>query len=132
MGCWYLILRNTSMSIRLNAIAAIAAAAISPALSRAASVDPAMTACAKEFAAGLSAHGMPSAGDYRITFLNRGYVETDADYEAGTFKYDLVARQTRSGVALASATCTVDERGTVTAASYVPLTVAAPALAASR
>jgi hypothetical protein len=119
------------MSIRSTVIAAIVAVAICPALSSA-SDDPALTACAKDFAAGLAAHGMASTGVYRITFLNRGYVETEADYEAGISKYDLVAREMRSGVALASATCTVDEQGAVSASSYVPLTVAVPALAASR
>jgi hypothetical protein len=120
------------MSIRSTVIAAIVAVAICPALSRAASDDPSLTACAKDFAAGLDAHGIAPAGGYRITFLNRGYVETEAEYEAGISKYDLVAREMRSGVALASATCTVDEHGAVSASSYVPLTVAVPALAASR
>ena len=120
------------MSIRLIAIAAIAAAAISPALSRASSEDPALAACANEFAATLSAHGIHPVGGYRITFLNRGYVETEAEYEAGSSKYDLVAREIKSGVALASVACTVDEQGAVTASSYVPSTLASPALASSR
>jgi hypothetical protein len=53
-----------------------------------------------------------------------------AQYESGIYTYDVVARDAKSGAALASATCTVDETGAVMALSYVPLTAAAPALAA--
>ena len=118
------------MNVRLIAIAAIAAVAdIQPSNSRASSDVAALTACAKVFAAGLSTRAAPATG-YRITFANRGYVETVAQYESGIYTYDVVARDAKSGAALASATCTVDETGAVMALSYVPLTAAAPALAA--
>lgn len=118
------------MNLRLTTIAAIAAvAALQPATSRASSDDAALGACAKVFAAGLATRATPATG-YRIAFANRGYVETVAQYEAGIYTYDVVALDAKSGVAIASATCTVDETGAVTALSYVPLTVDAPALAA--
>jgi hypothetical protein len=117
------------MYIRLIAIAGIAAAgAMISKPSRAASDDAALAACQKVFAAGLSTRVIPSAG-YRITFANRGYVDSEAQYEAGTYTYDLVALDRRNGVAFAGATCIVDEEGAVTAMQYVPLTVGAPALA---
>jgi hypothetical protein len=117
------------MYLRLLAVAAIAATTLHPGLSRAGSDDVAISACERVFAAGLSTRVIPPAG-YRITFSNRGYVESEAQFEAGLYSYDVVARDRRSGVALASATCTVDEHGAITALSYVPLKVSAAAFAA--
>jgi hypothetical protein len=117
------------MYLRLIAVAGIAAFTLHPATSRAGSDEVALTACEKVFAAGLSTRVVPPAG-YRITFANRGYVESEAQFEAGLYSYDIVARDRRNGAMLASATCTVDEHGAITALSYVPLTAAAAALAA--
>ncbi len=74
----------------------------------------------------------PPAGGYSITFVNRGYVETEDQYDAGIFRYDLVAREPQSGVAVARATCAAEEKGAVTAMSIVPLTVEVSSLAADR
>jgi hypothetical protein len=64
--------------------------------------------------------------------VNRGYVETEDQYDAGIFRYDLVAREPQSGVAVARATCAAEEKGAVTAMSIVPLTVEVSSLAADR
>ena len=112
------------MYLRLIAIAATVAATLHPALSHAGSDEVALSACEKVFAAGLSTRDIPPAG-YRITFSNRGYVESEAQFEAGLYSYDIVARDRSSGAALASATCTVDGHGAITALSYVPLTAGA-------
>ncbi len=118
------------MYCRLIALAGIAAAAaIHPTLSRAASDDAALTVCEKVFAAGIAGRVIPAVG-YRVTFANRGYIETEAQYDAGLYTYDLVARDRKTGIPFASATCTVDEQGAITALSYVPLTVGAPTFAA--
>jgi hypothetical protein len=117
------------MNIHTLTIAAIAAVpTLLPAVCGAAD-EASLNACAKVFAAGLSTHGT-SAGTYRISFMNRGYVETEAQYEAGIYTYDIAARDSKSGAIMARAACTVDEVGTLTALTYVPLREFAPALAA--
>jgi hypothetical protein len=118
------------MNIRTLTIAAIAAVpTILPSVCAASSDEASLNACAKVFAAGLSTHGTP-AETYRISFMNRGYVETEAQYEAGIYTYDIAARDSKSGAVIARAACTVDQVGAVTALSYVPLRESAPVLAA--
>jgi len=117
------------MNIRTLTIAAIAAVpTLLPAVCSAAD-EASLTACAKVFAAGLATHGMP-AEKYRISFVNRGYVETTAQYEDGIYTYDVTARDPQSGAVMASATCKVDESAAVTALTYRTLGLSVPALAA--
>jgi|GEM_PF-5346137 hypothetical protein len=117
------------MNIRTLTIAAIAAVpTLLPAVCGAAD-EASLNACAKVFAAGLATHGMP-VENYRISFVNRGYVETAAEYDAGIYTYDVTARDPKSGAVMASATCNVDEGAAVTALTYRTFGVPVPALAA--
>jgi hypothetical protein len=117
------------MKIRTLTIAAITAVPTLLPLVCSAADDASLNACAKVFAVGLATHGMP-AEKYRISFTNRGYVETAAQYDAGIYTYDVTARDPRSGEVMASATCNVDEGGAVTALTYRTFGVSVPAFAA--
>lgn len=117
------------MNIRTLTIAAITAVpTLLPAVCGAAD-EASLNACAKVFAAGLATRGMP-AERYRISFINRGYIETPAQYDEGIYTYDVTARDTKSGAVMASATCHVDGDAAVTALTYRTLGVSVPALAA--
>jgi hypothetical protein len=70
------------------------------------------------------------ADKYRISFTNRGVVETAAQYESGSYTYELTAREPSSGAVIASASCNVNEDGAVTALSYFERGESVPALAA--
>jgi hypothetical protein len=118
------------MNIRTLTIAAIASVpSFLPAVCAASSDEASLNACAKIFAAGLATHGLPPE-KYRISFMNRGYMETDTQYEAGIYTYDVTARDPDSGTVMASATCNVDSDAAVTALTYRTLGLSVPALAA--
>ncbi len=120
-------------SFAATAIAATAVATAAAAAPQSATATPdkaALRACETVFVAGLAPREIPAAG-YRVTFVNRGYVETEAQYDAGTYTYDVLALD-RNDVAFAAGKCVVDEQGALTALTYEPVSDATPALAAAR
>jgi hypothetical protein len=93
-------------------VVALAAAMIAPAFAGPQTTSPS-SACERSFATSLGA----LARDYRIEFLNRGHVDTDSQFAAGEFLYDMAARDARTGLIIASGTCLADEADVVVALS---------------
>jgi hypothetical protein len=70
-------------------------------------------------------------GHYEVQFLNRGFVISEADYDAGRTTYDLVANTPGTGSAVAKGRCTVNDKDAVIALTKEPLGGDATALLAA-
>jgi hypothetical protein len=70
-----------------------------------------------------------TARPYRIEFLNRGHVDTEAAYSAGEFTYDLRALEADTGREVVTASCTVKEDGQVVAMRFEPRAAVGPSFA---
>ena len=105
-----------------------AAAAFCGAHAGAAPEDAAHVGCRAAFLSSLSKSG-PAAAEMRVTFMTEGYAATDAQFAAGEYSYDLAARDAKTGLPVATATCVVNEAGVVTGILNKK-TVRAPTVAA--
>jgi hypothetical protein len=97
----------------------ITVAALSPAISNASPERASVKACAAAFAASLTAPGTKVPGyklDYHPTFES-----SLADFYPSEFTFTLEARDPKSGLAIARASCTADTRGAVTEIAAIPL-----------
>jgi hypothetical protein len=119
------------MKFRNIGIAMIAAAAISPSISSASPEKTSMTACASAFATSIAAPGA-QAPRFKLTYLNDGVYAGVSQFYAREYTFDMQARDPKSGVAFAHATCTTNRSGVVIALSSLPLDGATPTLAARR
>jgi hypothetical protein len=107
------------MTFSKSAAALIAIAALSPAISNASPERVSVKACAAAFAASLAAPGTKVPGyklDYRPTFGS-----SLADFYPSEFTFTLEARDPKTGLAIARASCSADSRGAVTAIAAIPL-----------
>jgi hypothetical protein len=120
-------MRNTIMIIRTLLLTAASIAAICPAVSHASPENTALNACAQAFATSLA------SGSAAPTFKLKYHKEsagTFADYYGSRkFTFDLQARDPKTGLTLARATCSVDTSGAVIALTATPLE-SSPSLAA--
>ncbi len=113
------------MTIRHLALAAAAIAAVSPAVSRAASDEAPLRACAKAFADSIGVPGAEAAA-YKLVFRPNSSGSILAAYYAAEYSFTLEARSPASGQTFARATCSTNRRGEVTAISTTRIP-AAPA-----
>jgi hypothetical protein len=115
------------MIIRRLLLTAASIAAICPAVSRASAESTALNACAQAFATSLA------SGSGAPTFTLKYHSESAgalADYYGShEFTFYLQARDPKTGLTLARATCSADTRGAVVALTATPLETS-PSLAA--
>lgn len=76
-------------------------------------------ACANAFASSMAAPGAAVPG-YKLDYSSH-FSSTLADFYPTEYTYTLEARDPKTGVAFARATCVADSRGSVTSISTVPL-----------
>jgi hypothetical protein len=94
--------------------AAVGLATLCSAPTGAAPEDPAINTCRSAFISQLTKDGSV-AGEFRVTFLNQGYVATEAQYLTGGKSFDLLARESKTDRPVATVTCNVDAGGSVLA-----------------
>jgi hypothetical protein len=115
------------MIIRNLLLTAASIAAICPAISHASPENTALNACARAFATSLA------SGSGAPTFKLKYHGESAgalADYYSGhEFTFYLQARDLKTGLTLARATCSADTRGAVVALTATPQETS-PSLAA--
>jgi hypothetical protein len=114
------------MTIRKLLLAAASVAAISPAVSHATPENTALKACAQAFASSLApGSGVPA---YKLKYLNSSVGALADYYGSREITFYLQARNPRTGLTLARATCSSDARGAIVLKA-TPLEVS-PVLAA--
>jgi hypothetical protein len=128
MGRWYFLTRNTTMKLRMFLMAAATIAAISPAVSNASPEDTAVNACARALASRVATPGS-NTPTYRLKY-QRGNIDEPRRWYTKQYVFFLQARDAKTGLPLAGATCSTDLRGVVVALTPAPLDASAPALAA--
>jgi hypothetical protein len=109
------------MNIRALFLSMASAAAILPSISHASGENAALNACARAFAASMTAAGS-SAPTFKLKYLSGHPGSTFADYYSGSeYTFYLQAHDPKTGLTLARATCTADTRGTHVALTSTPL-----------
>lgn len=102
------------MNIRKLSLAIVSIAVIAPVVASASPEDVALNACAKAFASSIS--GLPSAPTYKLNYDQSRRSETSMmGFYVHDYSFTLKAHDPKTGVALASATCSADTRGDVLA-----------------
>lgn len=107
------------MNIRQLALAAAAAAILSPAISNASPETTALNACARAFATSLASAGA-AAPVYKVVYGGDRSAASAADFFVHTYTFDLHAKNQRTGLPVARANCSTDLRGSVIALRSVP------------
>ncbi len=90
--------------------------------------EPGITVCSRMLEASLP-RPEAVALKVRIELVNRGHVDTEKEYAAGEFTYDLRAVEAGGGREIAAAACIVNEDGAVIAMLFEPGAAGAPSLA---
>jgi hypothetical protein len=116
------------MNFRKIVLAAATMAALSPALSYASPEKASVKACANALASSIAGSGAAIPG-YKLAYRS-SFGSTLADFYPTDYSFTLVAHDAKTGLPIASARCTTNSRGAVTAFTAIPTDKAA-ALAAS-
>jgi hypothetical protein len=114
------------MNVRKLALAAAAAAVLSPAISDASPEKTALNACARAFASSLASAG-GAAPVFKVVYGGERNVASAADFFARTYVFDLHAKDQKTGLPVARASCSTDLRGSIISLSSIPMD--APTLA---
>jgi hypothetical protein len=117
------------MSIRRICLAVAAAAVLAPAISDASPEKAALNACARAFASSLASPGAATPA-FKVDFRSNHYVGSVIDLYAREYTFELHARDAKTGLPVAHASCSTDSRGNVVALSSIPLDAVSPAFAA--
>jgi hypothetical protein len=121
-------MRNTIMIIRKLLLTAASIAAICPAVSHAFPENTALNACAQAFATSLASGSAAPA--FKLKYHHSESAGPLADYYSSReFTFYLQARDPKTGLTVARATCSADTRGTVIALTATPAETS-PSLAA--
>lgn len=107
------------MNIRKISLAVLTVAALTPALSNASVERASVKACASAFASSIATPGSPSG--YKIDYRGNYSGSTLTDFYPSDATFALEARNPKTGVAIARATCSVDSQGKVQSITAVPL-----------
>ena len=100
--------------------AVVTIASLSPALCFASPEKASVKACASAFASSIASQTGTAPG-YKVDYRpNAG--STLTDFYPSEYTFTLEARNPKTGVAIARASCSADSRGTVTAITAMPLT----------
>ena len=115
------------MIIRKLLPAAALIAAISPAVSHASTETTALNACAQAFATSLAPGAAAPA--FKLQYLRESAGPLADYYSSHSFTFYLQARDPKTGLTLARATCSASARGALIALTATPLETS-PSLAA--
>ena len=109
------------MNIRRFALAA--AAVFSPIICMASPESAALNACARAFASSLAAAGSAPPA-FKVVSGGEHYANSAADFYARTYTFDLHAKNQKTGLPIARASCSTDLRGSVISLSSIPMDAA--------
>jgi hypothetical protein len=101
------------MNTRKLSLAIVTIAAFAPIVASASPEDVALNACAKAFASSIS--GGSSAPAFKLSYDQKHAADTLGGYYVRSYSFTMQARHSKTGVALASATCSADSHGEVLA-----------------
>jgi hypothetical protein len=111
-------MRNTIMIIRKLLLTAASIAAICPAVSHASPENAALSACAQAFATSLAPGSAAPA--FTLKYHSEAAGMLAEYYGSRAFTFYLQARDPKTGLTLARATCSADTRGAVIALKATP------------
>ena len=100
------------MNIRKLSLAIVAIAATAPVVASASPEDAALNACAKAFATSIKTAGA-SAPTFKLHYDQQQAGSSIAGFYARNYTFAMQAKDRKTGTALASATCSADQRGEV-------------------
>jgi len=104
-------------------------AALVPVASHASSEKTALNACVRAFASSLAAPGS-AAPAYKVAYSGSEYNGSMLAFYAREFTFELHAKNMKTGLSIARASCSVDSHGSVIALSPVPLNAPRAGMAA--
>jgi len=111
------------MNFRKLALAAATLAVLAPAISNASPEKAAVDACARAFASSLAAPGA-AAPAFKVDYRNAPYSGSMLQFYNRQYTFELHANSKKTGLPVASASCSTDSRGMVVALSPIPLDAA--------
>jgi hypothetical protein len=117
------------MQSRNILLAAAILAAISPSFANASAQKAGLNACAQAFAASMAAPGA-AAPTFKLNYYGTEQAGPLAYYSDHTYTFYLQAKNLKTGLALATATCSVDTKGTIVALKTLPTESSSATLAA--
>jgi hypothetical protein len=117
------------MKYRIIGLALATIAATAPAISQASTEKDALNSCVRTFAASLAASGV-EVPEYKVKYRGNQYIQSVADAYSRGYTFHLLARNGKTGLALAQASCETDSHGVVVTLSPLPAESPLPALAA--
>jgi hypothetical protein len=117
------------MKYRIIGLALATIASVAPTISQASTEKDALNSCVRTFAASLAAPGA-AAPAYKVEYRGNQYVQSLAEVYSRGYTFHLLARNGKTGLHLAQASCETDSRGVVVALSPLPAESPLPALAA--
>jgi hypothetical protein len=97
-----------------------ALAALAPALSMASPERDALNACARAFASSLASPGS-TAPSFKVAYRANLYTGSMLEFYSREFTFDLNAKDPKTGLAIARASCSTDSSGAVIALSSLPV-----------
>lgn len=115
------------MTFRNIALATVTLVALSPVIATASPEKVSVRACARAFASSIGAVG--DAPAYKVAYPTE-VTGSLADFYPTGYTFMLEAHDSKSGAAIARATCSTNSRGAVTAISAIPLDEKSARLAA--
>jgi hypothetical protein len=118
------------MKYRIIGLALATIASVSPAISQASTEKDALNSCVRTFAASLATPG-DAAPAYKVEYRGNQYVQSAvAEVYSRGFTFHLLARNAKTRLPLAQASCETDSHGVVVTLSPLPAEGPLPALAA--
>jgi hypothetical protein len=108
------------MITRKFSLSIIAIAALAPVVASASPEKLALNACAKAFASSIT--GGSSMPSFKLSYDHKVASDTFVSYYAHDFSFTMQARDSKTGAALARATCSADTRGEVLSFTSEPST----------
>jgi hypothetical protein len=111
------------------ALLAAAAAALFPAISNATPETTALNACARVFASSLAAAGAAPPA-FKVIYGGALDGPSTVQFFARNYTFELHARNPKTGLSIARASCSTDARGGVLSLTSIPLDEVRPALRA--
>jgi hypothetical protein len=107
------------MNVRRFALLAAAAAVLSPAICNATPEREALNACARAFASSLASVGAAPPA-FKLVYGSLGDSTSTVQFFARNYTFELHARDPKSGLPIARASCSTDARGGVISLSSIP------------
>jgi hypothetical protein len=104
-------------------------AATSPSLANASAQKAGLNACAQAFASSMAAPGT-AAPSFKLNYNGTEQAGPLASYYDREYTFYLQAKNPKTGLALATATCSVDTKGTIVALKTLPAESSGATLAA--